>query len=54
MNPKFYRPSEVELLLGDASKAERVLGWRPKTAFVDLVKEMVAADIELMKKNPNA
>jgi len=54
VNPKFYRPSEVELLLGDASKAERVLGWRPKTAFVDLVKEMVAADIELMKKNPNA
>ena len=54
MNPKFYRPSEVELLLGDASKADRILGWRPTTTFVDLVMEMVAADIELMKKNPNA
>jgi len=54
VNPKFYRPSEVELLLGDASKAERLLGWRPTTTFVDLVKEMVAADVELMKKNPNA
>lgn len=54
VNPKFYRPSEVELLLGDASKADRMLNWRPKTTFVDLVKEMVAADIQLMKKNPNA
>ena len=54
INPKFYRPSEVDLLLGDASKAQRVLGWQPKTAFVDLVREMVAADVELMKKNPNA
>jgi len=54
INPKFYRPSEVDLLLGDASKASRVLGWQPKTAFVDLVREMVAADVELMKKNPNA
>lgn len=54
VNPKFYRPSEVELLLGDASKAQRLLEWRPKTAFADLVKEMVAADIELMKANPKA
>lgn len=54
MNPKFYRPSEVELLLGDASKAQRLLEWRPKTAFADLVKEMVTADIELMKSNPKA
>jgi len=54
VNPKFYRPSEVELLLGDASKADRLLGWRPTTAFADLVKEMVGADIELMKRNPNA
>ncbi|KAI6186271.1 GDP-D-mannose dehydratase [Aphelenchoides besseyi] len=54
VNPKFYRPTEVELLIGDASKAERVLGWTPKVTVEELVKEMVKEDIVLMKKNPLA
>lgn len=54
VNVKYYRPTEVEFLLGDASKAKRVLGWEPKTSFVELVHEMVDHDIELMKKDPLA
>ncbi|GCB70465.1 hypothetical protein scyTo_0008585 [Scyliorhinus torazame] len=54
VNPKYYRPTEVEFLQGDSTKALQKLGWKPKVAFDDLVKEMVAADIELMKTNPNA
>src|SRR5215510_4197083 len=46
VDPIFYRPAEVDLLLGDASKAARVLGWRPRRLFVDLVKEMVDADLK--------
>jgi GDPmannose 4,6-dehydratase len=41
----FYRPSEVELLVGDASKARKVLGWEPKIGFGDLVREMVREDL---------
>lgn len=40
VDPKYFRPSEVETLLGDASKAHRVLGWKPKTSFKQLVEEM--------------
>lgn len=47
---KFFRPAEVDVLRGDYSKAERELGWKPKTKFVDLVKKMVANDINLLKK----
>jgi len=47
--PRYYRPTEVELLIGDYSKARRVLGWEPKTRFADLVKLMVDADIQLLK-----
>ncbi|KAL3083359.1 hypothetical protein niasHS_011161 [Heterodera schachtii] len=54
VNPKFYRPTEVELLIGDPSKAKKQLGWEPKVEIEELVKEMVASDIELMKKNPMA
>lgn len=46
---KFYRPCEVEYLLGDASKAKKVLGWEPKITFEELVKEMVQYDIEHAK-----
>jgi len=46
IDPIYYRPSEVEFLLGDASKAKRVLGWEHQTSFTDLVKEMVAADLK--------
>jgi GDPmannose 4,6-dehydratase len=45
VNPKFYRPAEVDLLIGDASKAEKVLGWKPKVSLEDLCKMMVEADI---------
>jgi GDPmannose 4,6-dehydratase len=43
-----FRPAEVDLLIGDASKARRVLGWEPTTNFGDLIKEMVRADLELV------
>lgn len=54
VNAKYFRPTEVDLLLGDASKAKRELGWTPKVSFPDLVEDMMKADIELMKKNPIA
>lgn len=50
MDPRFERPSEVDLLLGDASKARRVLEWEPRTLFADLVRMMVDADLELARK----
>ena len=40
VNKRYFRPAEVERLLGDATKAKKVLGWEPKTSFVQLVKEM--------------
>lgn len=54
INPKYFRPTEVDLLLGDASKAKRELGWKPKVSFLELVKDMVESDIDLMRKNPMA
>jgi len=48
---KYERPSEVDLLIGDASKAKRVLGWEPKTKFKDLVRLMVDADLETLKQS---
>lgn len=45
------RPAEVDYLIGDASKAKKVLGWRPKTSFKELVEVMVKADLESEKKN---
>ena len=54
ISPKFFRPTEVDNLLGDASKAKTQLGWEPEITFDELVKEMVLSDIELMKGNPNA
>jgi GDPmannose 4,6-dehydratase len=47
---KFFRPAEVDVLRGDWSKAERELGWKPKTHFTDLVKKMVSNDIQILKK----
>lgn len=46
IDPKYYRPTEVDLLIGDASKAKEKLGWQPKMAFSELVKTMVQADLE--------
>ena len=49
IDPKYYRPAEVDLLLGDASKAKQKLGWEPKTRFRELVRLMVDADIAALK-----
>ena len=49
IDPRYYRPAEVDLLMGDYSKAKRQLGWEPKTKFEDLVKLMVDTDIQLLK-----
>ena len=45
VNPKFYRPAEVDLLIGNPALAEEALGWKPATSFADLVCEMVDADL---------
>ncbi len=53
----YFRPTEVAGLLGDASKAQRALGWHPRTGFADLVREMVQADVKLIgesKDRPGA
>lgn len=49
IDPKFVRPAEVQLLLGDSSKAKRELGWEPKVHFKELVKMMVEADLERLE-----
>ncbi|PXX38785.1 GDP-mannose 4,6-dehydratase [Undibacterium pigrum] len=50
VNPKFYRPAEVELLIGDPAKAKNVLGWEPKTTLEELCQMMVEADL---RRNEN-
>jgi GDPmannose 4,6-dehydratase len=51
VDPRYFRPTEVEFLLGDPSKAKQVLGWSHTTTFTELVHEMVAADLVAAKKN---
>jgi len=51
LDPKYLRPAEVDLLLGDASKAQRVLGWKPHVTFRELVRLMVEADLESAGKH---
>ncbi|MDH5719771.1 MAG: GDP-mannose 4,6-dehydratase [Spirochaetia bacterium] len=51
VDPKYFRPTEVDLLIGDASKAHEKLGWKPKYKLIDLVKDMMKNDIKLMKKD---
>jgi GDPmannose 4,6-dehydratase len=46
IDPEFYRPAEVDHLLGDASRARRVLGWRPEVDFDELIRMMVDADLD--------
>jgi GDPmannose 4,6-dehydratase len=46
IDPRYYRPTEVDILLGDATKAERELGWKPQTSFPELVRMMVEADLK--------
>lgn len=51
IDPAYYRPAEVELLVGDASKAKKVLGWEPKLSVEELVKEMVASDLKIFERD---
>jgi GDPmannose 4,6-dehydratase len=52
LDPRYLRPTEVDELCGDASKAERILGWRPKTTFDDLVRTMVESDLREADVDP--
>jgi GDPmannose 4,6-dehydratase len=51
IDPRYFRPTEVDTLLGDASKARRELGWTPEVSFADLVREMVEADWRLAQRD---
>ncbi len=51
IDPRYFRPSEVETLLGDPSKAREKLGWVPTTSFEALVAEMMAADLSLARRD---
>ncbi len=50
IDPRYFRPTEVDSLLGDATRAREKLGWRPKTSFEQLVREMVAEDVEQARR----
>jgi GDPmannose 4,6-dehydratase len=49
LDPRFVRPAEVDLLVGDPSKAHRVLGWQPQVSFEELVEMMVRADLDRLR-----
>ena len=51
IDPKFYRPAEVEQLIGNPAKAQKQLNWTPKTKFADLVHLMVEADVKLLAES---
>jgi GDPmannose 4,6-dehydratase len=51
VDPRYFRPAEVETLLGDPTKAHEKLGWKPVTSFESLVKEMVRADYQVAKRD---
>ena len=50
IDPRYFRPTEVDLLIGDATKAREVLGWRPETSFAALVREMMDADLAAARR----
>lgn len=50
-DPSFIRPAEVDLLVGDPTKASTILGWEPSVGFVELVRMMVDADLKLLQEN---
>ena len=50
-DPKFIRPAEVDYLVGDSSKAEKILGWKPKTTLQEMINKMVKNDINLLKRD---
>ena len=51
VDPKYFRPTEVDILIGSAAKAEKKLGWKPTTLFYDLVKEMTKSDLDAVDTN---
>ncbi len=51
VDPKYFRPTEVDLLIGDPSKSNTKLGWKPKYNLEALIKEMVLSDLHLMHKD---
>jgi GDPmannose 4,6-dehydratase len=51
INPRYFRPTEVDLLIGDYSKAKEILGWEPKVKFKELVRLMVKADYDILKNS---
>jgi GDPmannose 4,6-dehydratase len=51
VDEKYYRPAEVDLLVGDASKATKILGWEPTYTFQDLIREMVREDLKLLTQS---
>ena len=54
VNPKFFRPAEVEILLGNPAKAEKELGWRRQVCFSELVERMIKNDLEIVEKEIKA
>ncbi len=54
IDPRYFRPAEVELLLGDASKAKRLLGWTAKTDLSELARIMVESDLELAEREKHS
>ena len=53
VDPRYFRPTEVDYLLGDPAKAREILGWHHHTTFPELVRQMVEADLELVKFEQN-
>ena len=51
VDPRYFRPTEVETLLGDPSKAKEKLGWEPKVKFADLVAEMIREDVKIARRD---
>jgi GDPmannose 4,6-dehydratase len=54
IDPRYYRPAEVDYLLGDPSKAAKLLGWKPRTSFAELVRLMMESDLELARREQRA
>jgi GDPmannose 4,6-dehydratase len=50
VDPRYFRPTEVDVLLGDSSKARKVLDWQPKVTFDELINMMIATDMEIARK----
>ena len=50
-DPKYFRPSEVDTLVGDASKAKKELGWEAETSLVELIEDMMSSDLKLVERD---